>query len=76
MNSQEAIEEYICHLYQQAGGNSSDIAYIRPIDGSWGSALSYHVFNKDGVHAVIMRSDIDDGIPQNIKVALSKIIKS
>jgi len=70
MDAKERIENLIRRLYGELGNDPSDIAQIKPIDGGWGTALSYRVFRGDKAEAVVRRRDIDDQNEMNIKEAL------
>ena len=70
MKTQDDIEGLFIGLYQELGGDPTDLIQIRPRDGGWGIALSYEVIRKDGKSTTINRHDLDDDNYQNMKQAL------
>ena len=69
MNKQQ-IEELIHRLYRDLGNDPSDLVQIKPVDGTWGTALSYEITRRDNKKAQVHRKGLDDQNDNNIKTSL------
>lgn len=70
MNKQQ-IEKLFHRLYRDLEKDPADLVAIKPMDGTWGNALSYEVTRKDKKKTRVYRQDIDDRNEMSIKASLN-----
>ena len=71
MKTENEIRALFAGVYRRIGKDPADLVQIKPMDGGWGTALSYEITRRDGFKTRVFRRDIDDANDTNVLAALN-----
>jgi hypothetical protein len=74
MRTKRGVESLFQRLYQENGGDPSELVQIISKDGGWHNALSYEVTRSDMKRARVYRRDLEDKNEQQIARSLRSFI--
>jgi hypothetical protein len=74
--TEETLIAHFRKLWEEAGGDPSDLRSIRPKDGGWSNALNYELFTEDGRYVRVPRRLLDDRDDWAIRELLNDSLSS